>query len=281
MPVSQSANNTSELLPISAIILTNSSDSRFLKSLQSVQFCQQVIIGDNHSGNDWTKLAEKYHFSVEKISQPITNFSQVRNKLSQKAEYDWVLFLDSDERLARPQRARDKIKQAITRPGSKHTAYQFLRSDFFQGRQLRFGEAGRHRVTRLFNKHHFAYTRPVHEEVVGLAKGRRVKNLNINIIHYAHPSLNQFIESVAAYAELEAEHRSTSINQTVWLKFKIISQMVFFPILKFGLNYGINFGFLDGRAGLTYASVMSLHSLLVRVFWWEKLFSQPLAAVNN
>jgi hypothetical protein len=38
------------------------------------------------------------------------------------------------------------------------------------------------------------------------------------------------------------------------------------------LNYWLKLGFLDGFAGLSYALMMSFHSLLVRIYLYEKYF---------
>ena len=92
-----------------------------------------------------------------------------------------------------------------------------------------------------------------------------VQPSEITLLHYAHPSLSQFWDSIVKYAQLEAEYRHKK-NQffTVW-------RLLFFPLGKFGYAFFLKLGFLDGWRGLSYSFWMSLHSLLVSSFLYEKI----------
>ncbi len=263
-------------LPISAIIITNKNDKRFKQALASVQFCSQVLIGDNQSQNDWQKLAKQYHFQIVSLKGKIYDFSFVRNKLSQQAKYNWVLFLDSDEKFPKQSRAKQIIANAVRSSENNETppAFSLKRTDVYQGQKISFGEAGSQSFIRLFNKRYYSYSRMVHEVVTADLGKKKIIKLPLTIIHQAHRNVIEFLETINHYAYLEAKYRTTLTEKTndKPSKFKIGLQLFLFPKAKFVLNYVVKLGFLDGRAGFIYASMMSLHSLLVRVYWWELLF---------
>ena len=67
-------------------------------------------------------------------------------------------------------------------------------------------------------------------------------------------------------------HASEIIRNLNKSKKTIIKQMIVYPIGKFINNFILELGFLDGWRGLIYAFIMSLHSLWVRVYWYEKAY---------
>ena len=86
----------------------------------------------------------------------------------------------------------------------------------------------------------------------------RVGQINGFLNHHPHPTLKEFINDINYYSSIRAEelfNRGIKTN---------IFEIIFFPFGKFVYNHFLNFGFLDGPAGFTYAFMMSFHSFLVR-----------------
>ena len=257
-------------LSVTAIILCHINDDRLLKALESVQFCDEILILDHQSHNDWEKLAQKFHFRVIQHQANIEDFSQVRNSLAPQAQHDWILSLDSDEYLADPALAAELLAQLIK--DENFNCASVTRTDIFAQQQLKHGEAGQQKITKIYDRRQLHYKRPVHEEITGLKEQKiACLALPITILHHSHLSVESFFQDVCQYAEMEALHRA------VLFEFKekqILFQLIFYPLGKFVLNYFFKLGCLDGFAGLVYASLMSLHSLMVRIFLWENLFSE-------
>lgn len=248
-------------LPITAVILTHRADQRFAQALASVQWADEVLVFDNHSQNNWSKLKTKFKFKVEKVDQNIENFSEIRNQAILAAQHEWVFFLDSDETLDK--NFAEKLKTDLELAQQKQAgAISFKRKDIFHEKQLNFGETGSDRVTRLLHKSRARFVRPVHETV---RTTETIIESSLTIKHYAHESIEVFINDVTRYAEIEAKLRKHQPILTV------IIQLFLFPLGKFLFNYLWKLGFLDGWRGLTYAMIMSLHSLLVRIYTYENL----------
>lgn len=250
-------------LPLSIIILTDRSDSRFLKALESAQFAEEVLVVDNKSGNDWDKLSKKFSFKVVKHENPIDNFAEVRNKSMQRARFDWVLFLDSDEELQTE--AASQVEELMA--SGLYDGVNVTRQDVFLGRVLHYGEAGSMQIMRLFKKDLSHFNHTIHETA---KVNGRIGSSDLLIKHYAHPSISEFMSDISWYAERVAFQRSPD-------RASLIFQMLFYPPAKFLLNFVLKLGFLDGWRGLVYAVLMSIHSFSVRVFVYEQQKSSPTA----
>jgi len=155
-----------------------------------------------------------------------------------------------------------KISQLLSDP--KINGWWLKRRDFFYGQALKYGEVGQVWLLRLARKRNASITRPVHEVVAVTGK---TSYSTLTISHFAHTHLNEFLQKIIAYARLEAQFRDRYSLLRFWLEICV------YPLGKFGFNYILKLGFRDGWRGFIYAFMMSLHSLLVRIFAYEKMVS--------
>lgn len=244
--------------------ITHRNDARFISSLESSQFAENVIVVDNNSNNDWQKLKKDFNFKIFSREKIITNFASVRNDLIKNTETEWVFFLDSDETLGATSEVilsnQTKIEEIIK--NDLFDGVSIIRRDVFLRKQLLFGEAGNTDIIRMFKTDKGKFIRNVHE--VAEIKGRLGRS-EIIVSHFSHTDISEFITTVATYSQM------ASLNEVADSETKIINifKMIFFPPLKFIQNYIFKLGFLDGYRGLIYAIIMSFHSLFVRVFYFE------------
>lgn len=187
----------------------------------------------------------------------ITDFSHARNEQLKKVTTPWVLFLDQDEILSHE--LKEEIDNLLRQPNIQFSAYKLKRVDTFMGRVLKHGETGHASFVRLAKKDWGKWEGKVHEKWVG---NSRVGELKGNIIHTPHQSLSTFINKIDTYSTLAARDRfDHGVHSS-------IGHIIFYPLLKFKLNYILKLGFLDGVPGLIHAIIMSWHSYLT----WTKLY---------
>lgn len=240
---------------LTIIILTNRADERFQAAVASALFADEVLVIT--FGSVKLSLSKLPNLKTIIGGPEISNFAEARNISLGEASHPWVLFLDSDEVLTPG--SISEIKK-ITQQSSIAGAY-VQRQDFFAGHRLQWGETGQAQFLRLAQKSKLHFERSVHE--IGVVDGP-VVSTKITLLHYPHPTLSEFWNSIVHYSRMEAElraHKGQAFS---------LFQMLFYPPAKFVTNYFFKLGFLDGWSGLVYAVMMSLHSLLVRVFWYEK-----------
>lgn len=255
---------------LTIIILNDRQDQIFQSALISAAVAEEIIVFDQESNNDWPKLEKilktinpQLNFRVIIRKNPITDFANLRNKVIKKVNTPWLLFLDSDEILSKNK--LNTLSQLLS--NDQISAYRLQRVDYFHGHKMRFGETGKNYSVRLARINRIKYQRQVHE--IAHISGR-VENSNLIIKHFPHQNLTSFIKSVNKYAQLEADYRFT--NKVYYSKGKIYLQLILYPFGKFILNYLLKLGFLDGFTGLSYAILMSFHSILVRIYLYEKYF---------
>lgn len=247
--------------PLTIIILTHRSDERLEQAIASAQFANDVLVIANRIEHEVQSLRSKYTFQIMPWDQPITDFSQVRNEAMKHAKHDWVLFLDSDEVIS-PQ-SIPEIQRLIAE--NHALGYGVRRSDVFLGKQLEYGEAGNQLILRLGRKESMKFSGKVHEvaDVAG-----KVAPSSISLLHYSHPSISEFISKVSQYAQQVASER---MNQPITFS-KLLFELLVYPPAKFLYSLLIQGGIADGWHGVVYAACMSLHSILVRVYLYEKVF---------
>jgi glycosyltransferase involved in cell wall biosynthesis len=198
------------------------------------------------------------NLTIITLNQPsLTDFAAARNVELKKAKTEWVLFVDSDEKIT------PALKQEITDicnlTSNDYDAYYLRRLDTFLGRELRHGETDHAKFIRLARKDFGHWERPVHEVWVGTGKVGELKN---PLLHHPHPTIASFLEKINRYSSLEAEYRFKEGKHSSLLKIWL------YPLAKFKYNYFFRLGCLDGVPGIIMAGMMSFHSYLT----WTKLY---------
>lgn len=181
----------------------------------------------------------------------ITNFCRARNQALNKAETDWVLFLDSDEIITST--LKQEIFMAIK---DKRYNYQLKRIDYFLGKKLKYGETSKFKSTRLIQKNSGVWQGTVHEVFNSILP---VKSLQQPLIHHRNITISQFIDRINFYSNLRAQE----------LKTANFTKLLIYPLLKFIQNFFFRLGFLDSFPGFAMAFLMSLHSLMVQAKLYE------------
>lgn len=255
---------------ISAVIITDNYHPKLESALWSVRHFDQILVVltqvDSQLKNkllSLTKVQKKIELLIypNKVGE---GFDQLRNWSMEKAKFDWVFFVDSDEELIGG--GLEEMKKWLTINVNSDGA-SVWRSDWLWGKQLRFGEAGRQKVVRLVNREQVRFKGKVHE-VAKLTQDAAI--LSVYLWHYSHPNLGQFWQKIVDYANLVADASQPNI-------FTITSKLLIYPPAKFCYNLIIKSGWKDGWRGLAYAVMMSFHSLLVRLFQLEKYYEQKYA----
>lgn len=240
---------------ISAVILTHNSASTLKQALDSVMFCDEVIIIDDASTDATVAIAQKlgvtvYHRSLNQ------DFAAQRNFGISKATHTWVLFVDDDEIV--PKDLQVEIHNAVNRIDAH--GFFLRREDVLWGHVLRYGETANVRLLRLAQKNKGTWKRSVHEvwDVPGV-----VGTLTHALRHTPHPTVADFLADVNDYSTINAAYFfDTGVRTNVW-------QIIGFPLAKFFQNYIWRRGFMDGMPGIIVSLMMSFHSFLTRSKLWQ------------
>ncbi len=242
-------------LLITVIILTKNEEQNIEKCIESVKWCDEIILIDDNSTDKTLQIAKKYKTII--YSHPLNNnFSNQRNFGISKAKNEWILFLDADEVIS------DALSYEISNAiGLKDqnlndfSGFYIKRVDYMWDKKLKYGETGNAWCLRLAKKTSGQWEGKIHErwKVKGL-----VGKLVNPILHFPHQTLKEFLQEVNFYTDIRAkELKEKNTRVFFW-------SIILYPLGKFVVNYIFKRGFLDGVCGLIVAIIMSFHSFLVR-----------------
>jgi len=244
---------------ISAVVLTKNEEKNLSDCLESVKWCDEIVIVDDNSTDKTLEIAKKFDAKVFNHSLD-NDFAAQRNFGLEKAQGDWIFFVDADERVT-PE-LKDEIKKQLIFATS--SGYFLKRNDFYGERWLKYGETSKTRLLRLAKKNSGKWIRTVHE--VWQVKGKTGEFIN-PLLHYPHSTVSEFLSSINAYSSSHAKVlKENGVKPS-------LSRIIFNPLAKFVQNYFFRLGFLDGMPGAVVAFMMSFHSFLARAklyFLWKK-----------
>jgi glycosyltransferase involved in cell wall biosynthesis len=244
---------------ISVIILTKNEERNIEKCLVSVKWCDEVIILDDMSSDKTVEIAKKFKAKIF-LHALGSDFSAQRNFGLSKAQNEWVLFVDADEIVS--DALAYEMQNAIGLKDQNlndFDGFYIKRVDFIWGKQLKYGETGNIKLLRLAKKNCGPWEGKAHER--WCINGETTDLVN-PIFHSPHKSLDEFLGEINFYTDIKAkELKDKNLKSYFW-------SIILFPSGKFLINYFLKRGFLDGMAGLIFATIMSFHSFLVRGKLW-------------
>lgn len=236
---------------ITAIILTKNEGKSIRKAIDSVSFCDEILVIDDGSTDETVQLAQNSGASV--ISHALNgDFAQQRNWTMKLAKNNLIFFLDADEIVS------EELKSELMKNNLPLSSYYIPRKDYFWDAELEHGETQKARtkgIVRLMKKSSGIWMGEVHEEYISTEASGKLSGF---INHYSHENLSSFIADINKYSSSRADELAKKGKQVS------IIELVFFPFGKFIYTYFILAGFLDGPAGFVYSFAMSFHSFLVR-----------------
>src|SRR5574341_1115375 len=186
---------------ISAVVLTHNDDETVAKTLESLAWCDEIVVVDDYSTDATLSLVKKYTPNVYRRHLN-ADFASQRNFGLSKAKDEWVLFVDSDE-IVTDELAKEIQELVSSRAKRGDLGFFIKRRDVLWGRELKHGEQGNIKLLRLAKKDAGVWERPVHE--VWHVKGRTAK-LNASLLHFPHPSVAQFLSEINRYSTLNARY---------------------------------------------------------------------------
>jgi len=227
--------------PLSVVLIARDCARTLGACLDSVAWADEIVVVDSGSADGTLELARARGTRV--VHQDWLGTGRQKQFAVEQATHEWVLCLDTDERLSPELRA--SIEAALASP-VQH-AYECARRTRFLGRDLRHGEGYPDLCLRLFQKSHARWSDDVvHEKVITLGT---VGRLDGDLLRDAGESLEEYIAKQNRRTTLSAQEL---VRQGVAVS---RSQLVLSPLFRFVKFYFFRAGFLDGVPGLVHIGV--------------------------
>lgn len=252
-------------MKLSVVISTYNRAKSLERTLRSVSpFADEIIVVDNESPDETTKVAKQYKAKV--IRLPNNSMLNVnKNAGIRKASGEWVLYLDDDEVI--PADLAAEIARVIREPVAVNSpevvGYWIKRKNIIFGKWIEHGIWWPDQQLRLFKKSHGVYpAKHVHEhlDVTG-----PTETLVFPYIHYNYDSIAQYLWKMEMiYTDSEATKLIDTGYRPHW------RDAIRFPVSDFVKLYFAQRGYMDGLHGLVLAMLQSFYSFIVFVKLWER-----------
>ncbi len=235
-----------------------------LKSI--AKLANEIIVVDNGSHDDTPKIAKKYGAKVLSHQNNPLGLNQAKNFGFTKATGDWILSLDTDERIS-PELAAE-IRQVIQESSSEILAYQFPRKNIIFGQWIKHGLWYPDTQIRLFRRNQGKFAgKHNHEKLQVLGT---IGNLTSHIIHYNYTSVTQYLDKINhLYSDNEAQHFISSGKKVAWY------DAIRMPISDFLTNFFARDAYKDGLHGLTLSLLQAFYTFVVFAKIWEQQGFEP------
>lgn len=182
---------------ISVIILAHNVEEEIVAALETSKFADEVIVVDTDTGSTDKTVEISLKKGARVVKSPTYNFSKWRNDGAQAARGDWLLYLDSDERI--PVKLAKEVIKTVNDP--KHAAYTISRFEVFLGKHLEHWPDPR--VLRLIKKDALKrWEGKVHEQPV---IDGTIGDLQEQMVHLSHKNIDEKLVSTIKWSRLEAE----------------------------------------------------------------------------
>lgn len=225
-------NNKTILL--SAVVITKNEEPRIAKCLESLSFCDEIIVIDNGSIDKTLEIAEKFHTEIQHVKG--IDFSTLRNVGKDEAKGAWILYVDADE-IVTPE-LKKEIQGIISfsnpSPVSpKHAtinAYYIKRCNYYLG----YKWPVRDKMQRLFFKDALIrWEGKLHETAVIDGKMGVLKE---PLIHNTHRSLEEMVDKTNEWSKFEAQLRFDSHHPKIvwWRLIRVMGTGFFQSFIKEG-----------------------------------------------
>ncbi len=279
-------------IPVSVLIPGKNEEANLPACLESLTPADEIFVVDSQSSDRSVEIAESYG---AKVVQFYFNGRWPKKKNwsleNLPFRHEWVLIVDCDERI--PPELWEEIAVAIQNPD--YEGYYLNRKVFFLGTWIRHGGRYPDWNLRLFKHKKGRYENlnteeirntgdnEVHEHVILDGSAGYLKN---DMLHIDFRDIYHWLERHNRYSNWEARVYLNLLNNTDgsgtiganlfgdavqrkrFLK-KLWVRLPFKPTLRFIVFYIIQFGFLDGKAGYTYARLLSQYEYQIGVKLYE------------
>ena len=224
---------------LSVVIITLNEEARIKDCLESVDWADEIVVVDSFSKDNTVEIAGNY---TDKIYQrEFAGFGEQKNFALSKANGDWILSIDADERIT--SELREEIKRTLANPHA--CGYYMPRKSYFSNKWIKHCGWWPDYLLRLFRRDcgHFS-DRLVHEAVE--VDGPTAK-LNNPLEHHPYSSVSDLIRKGDEYSTFGAQVMVAEGKRCSC--YSALTHSVF----NFFKTYFLKLGILDGWMGLAIA----------------------------
>ncbi len=276
---------------VSVIVPVKNEAENLRRCLPALAWADEVFVVDSQSNDETPEVAAEHGATVVQFHFN-GSYPKKKNWALDNIPFrnEWVLIVDADEVVV-PELAEEVARRTAA---DEADGFYLNMKYFFLGRRIRHCGYAEAWNLRLFKHAMGRYERmPVepgtrtgdneaheHVELAG-----RVDRLQHELDHHAYPSIAVWVEKHNRYAVWEAAMFERFLREPIprsigrGKRFKRLLKKVYLrlpmrPLVRFAYAYVLRRGFLDGRPGLVFCSLLAFYDFLA----WANVYERSLEA---
>lgn len=263
------------VVPVAAVVIAKNEAVNIRRCLDSLTWCAERVVIDDHSSDGTAELAASCGARV--VTHPFTSFAAQRNWALEQAGVtsEWVLMLDADEV------ATDAFAQAVAHAVSTAepdvAGYCLCRKTMLLGKWLKYSDAFPVWIMRLVRRGRASFQDSGHGEVPVPPAAGRLPCLAEPFLHFPFSKgLDDWYDRHNRYSTREALREMEELNPLRWDQLwrgtaaerrrtlrDLARRMPCRSALRFAYHYLWRWGVLEGRAGLTFSTLMATYEGMI------------------
>jgi glycosyltransferase involved in cell wall biosynthesis len=236
--------------PVSAVIITMNEAVNIQRCLDSVRWCDEVVLVDSGSSDATVEIARRQGCLVS--MRPFTGYGDQKQFAVDQASHDWILSIDADEVITPG--LRDELLAFLGKGSTDVAGVEIPRTMVFLGREFARGAEHASPLLRMFRRSLGGFTSAaVHERID--VQGR-VTRCGGEMLHYSYVSIEQYLQKFNAYTTAAArmQHAQGKRASVAWI-------VLAFP-LGFVRQYFLKGNFLNGYPGFLWAFLSAVYPVV-------------------
>lgn len=246
---------------LALVVITLNEEANIGRCLASVSgLADQLVVVDSGSTDRTREIAEAAGAVV--WTQEFLGYGRQKQLAMEKADCDWLLFLDADEWL--DDEARSAIAAVLREcPQADATGFRLRMRTFYLGGWAEHGAWWTEPKLRLVRRGAARWKPDVVHESLELTSGC-CRLIPGRILHFPYRDLGHHLQKIDRYTEIISVRDQDTPSPRVWFG------MTAEPPLVFLHKYVLQLGFLDGRRGFLGATLMAFYFFLRYARIWQR-----------
>jgi glycosyltransferase involved in cell wall biosynthesis len=242
--------------PLSACIIARDEEDRIEPCLDSIAWCDEILLVDAHSSDRTREIAAAHGARV--IERDWPGHVAQKEFAVRQARHDWVLCLDADERVSPELRVEI---EALREAGFRGRAgWRMPRLSCYLGRWIRHGSWYPDRQLRLFDRRHGRWAGSDPHDRVNLEGP--VGTLRGALLHHPYRDFADHLATIERYTSTAAQRLHEKGRRARLL------DILLRPPWRFLRFYVLERGFLEGWRGLVMAYLAAHYVRLKYLKLW-------------
>ncbi len=242
---------------ISAIIVCFNEEDRIQDCLESVRWCDEIVVVDSYSTDRTPEICLRY--TDRFIQRPWTGYREQKAYAHSQASKDWVLLVDSDERVTAE--LKEEVLNALAAENGQVAGYAVPRLVYYLHRWWRRGGWYPDYDVRLFRRDLVTWGGSDPHEKIHV--NGPVRRLSHPLQHYSYRNIDDHMQRINRFTSISSKELRKEGAR--WR----LSDALLRPPVRFCRSYFWKRGFMDGFAGFYVAVTAAVYVFLKYAKLWE------------